>query len=235
VINERVPRWRILSSGIVESSGGPVRAGVIDEDGKVRPEPVRVVRLPVGDGAVPTANVRHRLTVETTCVERCAIVVIVPGREPFAVPLLEETARWGEEGATWVKESFRLTPPEGSDAWHRQARLLALEVLGTIYRVAALPLLGAVLVVLAVRAWRMGRRRRADPLVFVSTALLVGIAVRLVVLALVDATSFPAVNILYAAPAMGLYVALLATTLLGRSVEHDTSTATPAAAPQGRA
>ena len=111
-----------------------------------------------------------------------------------------EMARWSEHQFNSIPE-----PVTRVDAF----KLAALEAATSAYQLAGVPLFVIALVCIALLAWRSLGARRVDSAVAVSVCLLVGVLVRLAALALVDATSSPAINVLYGAPASALYVAFV--------------------------
>ena len=111
----------------------------------------------------------------------------------------------------------RLSPTglEGQGSLALQGRLDARKlavlewILGFYQRLV--PILGgAAVVALAVGIVCAFRRRRPTPLLVVTFALLVGAVTRLVLVALVDATSFNAINPLYLSPAYPLLLGVVA-------------------------
>ncbi len=100
----------------------------------------------------------------------------------------------------------------------RQARLDArriaiLEGIAGLYRALSAPLAWAAAIAFLVALGRSVRARRIPDLAVVAAALMLGAVVRVALLALIDATSFPAVNLLYLSPAHPLLLGFVAIAL----------------------
>jgi hypothetical protein len=93
-------------------------------------------------------------------------------------------------------------------------------VLGSLTRAYGLVLPALVPLALLLVAWRIVRGRRDDGsrvIPSISLALFGAVAARLVLLSVIDATAFPAINVLYCAPAYGLLIAGVSLTLVSEA------------------
>lgn len=223
ITNERLPRPVIDLHGVVTSRAGEVVGSVVDHlGGPVQASIQRGMAVPMTAAREGERSIRFRVTAR--CSEDCALLLFVGDGRSLVVPLSEHPAVKGDPALTWTTESATLRPaaPRGRGP---AARLAVLATLTRIYA-AAVPALSVLAVVIL--AWRLvgaARARAPSILPLLGLALLSAVAARLVLLALVDATSFPAVNVLYLSPAYPLLIAFTALVLLGSGLgDGKTST-----------
>jgi hypothetical protein len=186
---------------VLESDLGRPAAAVIGPDWKSAPADISIVPIE------PSAAGRFRVSVDSACGYGCVLVfmfggdtVLPVGLEPSPPSAMLDIARWSDHRFQAIP-----APVTRVDA----VKLAALEVATSAYQLVGVPLFVIAFGCVVVLAWRSLGARRVDSAVAVSVGLLVGVLVRLVALALVDATSSPAINVLYGAPASALYVAFV--------------------------
>lgn len=209
--NERLPRPLLIVEGVVTGAGGALGATVLDPRGA--PASASIRQVPVSAVAGEPSASQVRVAALTECAADCMLALSSADGRTMVVPLAEDSRPFGGAALTWKTESLhRASIPPMRD---HDRRLRALEAVTRILSVA-LPVLvalaGAVLLRRLVRAARSG----APPVLsLVALALLAGVAVRLLLLALIDVTSFPAINVVYLSPAYGLLIAFAALVLVG--------------------
>jgi hypothetical protein len=208
VTNEQIPRDRLRVRVQVESALGSPRPVVLDGDFQQRPATIAVIPTNATPAGAPG---RYRVEAETSCGRDCLLVNLFPGGAALAVPLEANASQGADGNGSWVVEQFEVVPELPSGA--QSARWAALDAVGRIYRVALPPLLAVAVALCVWAAWGDLRARSLRPLTAVVAALAAGVLARLLVLALVDATSFPAIRVFYAAPAYPLAIGFVALSL----------------------
>ena len=171
---------------------------------------VGMKRLPSPDLASWSGNpTTNRLELTFQCPDQCTVVAQSEGRE-LRLPVVAESARWvaGDSARLHVDTVFYQDPPYRSGI---TTGFAVRGVLVEIYRwlVPALTLAGILATALA--AWLSLRCRILPPLLIVVLAAWTLVGTRMITLVLIDASSFTALKIQYAAPA--LYLAGLAAVL----------------------
>lgn len=217
VTHERLPRPVVHMVGVVTSRVGEVQATVLDDRYRPAASAIRRARVgPAGGEADDGHAARTRISLETGCVLNCSLALYTADRRAIEVPVGDDEMNVGDPLAlAWTTETFqRYAAPSPVD----DARVRRLAWLTGLTRVLSFALPALSTAALALLAWRLvgaARARALTPLTTIALALLAGYASRLLVVALVDVTSFPAVTVLYLSPAYGLLVAFTAVVLVG--------------------
>lgn len=224
ITNEQLPRPVVDLQGIVTSRAGEVVGSVVDhQGGPVDASIQRGMAVPSAVARGGERSIRFRVTAR--CSEECALLLFVADGRSLIVPLSEHPAPRGDPALTWTTESATLRPAAPRDRG-REARLAVLAAITRTYAVAVPVLSVLAVVILAWRLVRAARSRALSVLPLLGLALLVAVATRLLLLALVDASSFPAINTLYLSPAYPLLLTFVALLLVGgRTQGTRTSTA----------
>lgn len=223
ITNERIPRPRILMRGMVESRAGEVHAAVLDASGN--PAPASIEQSPATLPAADAGSWASRLDVETSCILDCNLVLLADGRA-LVVPLSSDSPPRGEAALAWTTQDRRYVAVPAEDQPGRDRRLAVLATITSAYQVALPPLLA---LAIALLLWRIAQAARARTLPVASVlalSLLVAVVVRLLLLALVEVTSFPGVNVGYLSPAHPLLLAFVALVLMSgeeRAARHRPS------------
>ena len=221
VTHERLPRRLSRIQGVLTTGAGEVTATVVDHLGARVDASIQRVSAPV-EGAAAKAGQAIRLDVTVRCTADCTLKLATADGRSLSVPIVDPAHAEGDPALAWTSARVERLPVDPPDP-ARQARLKALESITLPYArlVPALSLLAA-----AVLAWRLLRSAwtRTVPIrSLLALALLTAVVMRLLVLALIEATSFPAVNVLYMSPAYGLLVAFVALVLLTGREPNRTS------------
>lgn len=225
ITDEQLPRPRIHMEGVVTSRVGEVQAAVLDA--RFRPAAAAIQRASIQPlGGAEDAS-RTRISLDTGCVVNCNLALFTADRRAIVVPVGDEGMTVSDASAlTWTSEAFQRGAAPSAGDHGRARRLDVLAALTRVLSFALPPLFTAALALLAWRLVRAARERTLAPLTTVAVALLVGYASRLLVVALVDVTSFPAINVLYLSPAYGLLIAFAAVVLIA-----DRGVSTPGTPP----
>ncbi len=161
---------------------------------------------------------RARFFLTTSCAQSCQIVLSGPNQPPTAFPIVNSGQRLENAGIVGYLDRVVAVPPT-SILWreHDRWKLGVLSDIQSVYQFAAERLAQLALVALLIGgALMFGKRREtvADWWL-VSMALGIGLFCRILVVALVDATSFRAVNYLYLSPGYPLLLAVSGVALIG--------------------
>jgi hypothetical protein len=203
---ERIPRDRVRMSILVTSSAGTPHPVIIGPD--YRSVSAEIVTA-LDDGPPPAPGVaRYQIQAVTTCTKDCALVNLFDNGAILPVPLDPANTHGGDDWVSWTAQRFDVLPAPSSRS--EAARIGMLRAVTQVYAIA-MPLLLVLGSALFLRqAWRDARARAVRPLTFICLSMLAGVLVRLLVLALVDATSCPAISAGYAAPAYALAIGFVA-------------------------
>ncbi|MBK9089432.1 MAG: hypothetical protein IPL90_10460 [Holophagales bacterium] len=207
-------RWVTIRGWAYRSGAPPLEWRARAPDGT--PLPVAQSWSPSGDlvewFSDPSAS-RARFRLEASCPGPCAVELTEAGSvllrfEPSAPD--ERSGPMPADLKLWL-DTVKVRPPErAGDRWGLDdLRRGALDRLASAYaRGLGLLLPAAVVLFGATAAWALIRRRAPVP-VLVGAALLGAVVSRIVLLDLVDRTSFPALHPLYFAPAYPLLYAFV--------------------------
>lgn len=207
-------RWVTIRGWAYRAGGTPLEWRSRAPDGT--PLPVAQSWSPSGDLAAwfsDRSASRARFRLEASCPGPCALELVEAGSVLLS---FEPSAPYGRTGAMPADlklslEMVKVRPAErASDRWGLdELRRRALDRLASAYAQGVGRLLPVAVVLFgATAAWALARRR-ARVLVLVGAALLGGVVSRIVLLDLVDRTSFPALHPLYFAPAYPLLYAFV--------------------------
>lgn len=196
-----IAAWGLSPRGAVEVTvrgpdGGAVPAAVTRLP---TPEAYRLARARgLNDPRLKEAGIR----IETPCLTGCVLEVGAGGAALAEVPIHPGSPPLVTPDLTFQVGSTRVTavrPPDTTPTGVLVARVR--RALTLLYQ-AVMPVLAALaLGAYAVRTAGHLRRRRLPPAWVVATALLIGLAARVVVLALIEVTSFPTTLTPYLCPA----------------------------------
>lgn len=166
-------------------------------------------------GFEPPRAPRARFTLTTSCTLGCRLEVLAGGRLVADLPLdgrprvLDRSDLYLE---TWPAEGFVGETAAGTRL--RDGKIAALEAIGTAYQTltppAVLLALAVYLALTAALAWE----RRIDAAWVLATALLGALAARVLLLSLIEVTSFLAIHRLYMAPAYPVLLAFVVLLLI---------------------
>lgn len=216
-------RWVTIWGWAYRANGPRLEWRVRAPDGT--PLPVAQNWFPSSDIAVwfSDGSARQaRFRLEASCPGPCSIELTEAGSVLLSFEPSSPGARAGTIPADlrlWFDRVENRSPERANDTLRTdELRRRALDRLATIYA-GVLRMVSPVAVVLfgATAAWALARRQ-ARVGVFVGAALLGGVVSRIVILDLVDRTSFPALHPLYFAPAYPLlyaFVVLAVTSVAG--------------------
>ncbi len=211
---EQIPRYRVQMTGLLASRIGHVDARVTvlgrAVDGSVRLEPINLDAGPEGKGFA-----FWRCNVDTPSINLGVLEFLGKDRIVLEVPIASFSKVWGTDNLKWKTEHYRLVPNEKSI--HKPLADFRIDVLEALTKVYAFltPLLAVLALILLLM--RIGRDLRAwsfRAVPFFAMALLTGVIVRLLLLSMIDVSSFPAITVLYCAPAYPLYIAMVVLVLV---------------------
>jgi len=215
---EHVPRYRIQMTGLLASRIGSVDTTVFAQDKAVD----AVIGLePVNLDAVPEGKeyMIWRYTVETASLAQGKLEFLSKDRFKLVVPIAPDSQVYGTEYLKWKPERFQVVKDASEDGKTLAGfRIGVLEALTKLYALLMPLLFAGSMILLFIRLWRDIRDRSLHPIPLFSLALLMAVVVRLLLLAVIDISSFPAINVLYCAPAYSLVIAISMLILLHEGV-----------------
>jgi hypothetical protein len=161
---------------------------------------------------------RARFSLTTSCAQSCQIVLSGANQAPIAFPIVNSGQRLENAGIVGYLDRVIALPPT-SILWreHDRWKLRVLSDIQSVYQFGAEKLAQLALIALIIGGALMFTKQRdsvADGWL-ASIALGIGLFCRILVVALVDATSFRAVNYLYLSPGYPLLLALSGVALIG--------------------
>lgn len=216
ISNERLPRRLVQMQGVVVSRAGEATAVVVDRFGAPAKASIQRTSVTAAEtNATDTAR-STRFAVSTECVTGCRLMLLTTNGWGLGVPLSEGSRAGGDAALTWTTEDFHRGVAASQDEASRKLRLAVLAGITRAYALAIPALLVVAVALLLSRVARAVRARTYPLASLLALALLAGVAVRLLVLALIDVNSFPAITVLYMSPAYGLLIAFVALVLVGR-------------------
>jgi hypothetical protein len=178
-------------------------------NGKPLPATVDWIDAPVQDATDhPTGAERHWFRINYACPVRCRLVATLAGTPPLRLaPGAEDGATASASGQTLYLDHVSLSVPDPD----RATRRIALRMVSVLLQVHGLVIIGLVVLAVPAFAWAAGRlfadwRRGGQWITQVGPTLAAALSAWLmalalmVVIALIDATSWPALNPSYAAP-----------------------------------
>lgn len=212
ITNEAIPKPRLRLRGTIESRAGELHAVVLD--GSKAPFPATTTWSTPDKPSIPGVWTRS-LQLETACLKGCHLVLFSAARKVMLIPLQGDAPVLGDPAIGWITVERRefLVPRADQATLDRRLYVLAAIASAASGATPALVLLAISSVL--VRFMRAVRTRTFPTRSIVAAALLTGVITRVLILALVDVTSFPAINILYMAPAYGLVIGFVALVLVG--------------------
>lgn len=215
VTHERIPRPVARLTGVIETVV-PGLLMVVTDQRRV-PAAASIRRGPVPGATTSTGREASVVLVETGCVVGCFLEVGRGDRLVLAVPISSEAAGVDGDGVSWRTEGFSLGVAGIGPSRLDEIRLRIMELVTRIYGLA-MPWLALIAVALTVRsAWRAVRERHLAATVAFAIALGGAVAARILLLAVIDAVAFPAVTVVYMAPAFGPYIAAVLLVLISET------------------
>ncbi len=229
VTHESVPPAFIQMHGVVKSRLGEITASVVDP--RVRAAQASIERTSLASaGRSSDAGASFtRFSVKTTCMVGCLLVLRTRDGHALAVPIEAETGASDDENLAWTTEEFLSGAVPTTDQDARTGRLVVLAAVTRAYAVGTPVLLLAAVALLVWRLVRAARSRASPVLLLIPLSLLLAVSVRLLMLGILDVSTFPAINVTYCAPAYGVLVAFVAVVLVSsRPDAFDDRPAPPA-------
>lgn len=166
--------------------------------------------LPSDDEIVPGTSLKAvRFDVETNCVPlSCYLLVGTPGTQPFEIQLQEIVAKrpFSSPSMTLVIDDISFTEPKLTAAEAPSPQVKVASLMASLYAILmpVLAVLGTLGLVLAIAFKRVAAiETEILALVLASAAAVVA---RIVLLAYIATTSFPAANLLYSSPASAFVI-----------------------------
>lgn len=161
---------------------------------------------------------RARFFLTTSCAQACQIVLSGPNQPPTTFPIVNAGQRLENAGILGYLDTVVAVPPT-SILWrqHDHWKLRVLSDIQSVYQFGAERLAQLALIALVIGGALMFTKQRdsvADGWL-ACIALGIGLFCRILVVALVDATSFRAVNYLYLSPGYPLLLAVSGVALIG--------------------
>jgi hypothetical protein len=211
--NEKIPEPVVHLEGVVTLSSGQVHAAVFDSRGRRVEARIEWSTPPSDRGREGDGSVSSKLSVETRCSVGCVLALFTPDRRSAVVPVTEGGGTVRGDGITWSLERFARTIDPGGRS-SQDARLRVLRLVTSIYAVALGPLLIVATVLYLRRGLGARRARAVGATDVIATAFIGAAAARFLLVALVDATSFPAVEVSYLTPAYPFLIGFVSLLLL---------------------
>jgi len=152
----------------------------------------------------------NRFQMVFLCPNTCAIVALTPHRPELRLALDRDQGLSVASGSAQLYVDFVSEGAHATSFVNPAEKLAAHVRVGLIrlYRILQPILLFAGLIAAVAASWRAVRKRALDATLLTALAAWALVATSMVILALIEIGSFPAVNIFYSAPAS--YVAILA-------------------------